>query len=150
MAGVAMDVDVRGFDRVRDLLGQLEDFPTHELLDNTGQLVEGQTKDRILDKEKGKRTPEGVPWKPWSEKYEKTRHENQSLLVDRGHLHDTIQHVVEGLDVEVGSNETYAAAQFYGYPPRNLPSRQALGLSGDNQDEIERRIGEWLHSRFGL
>jgi phage gpG-like protein len=147
MAGVSVEVDVRGLDPVRRMLSQLESIQLHDLLDTVGALIEGQTRRRI---QKEKSAPDGKAWKPWSDKYALTRHENQSLLMSKGNLLDSIQHASGpgSLEEQIGSNLVYAAAQFYGYPPRNLPSRQALGISDANQDEIEGVVNTWLAQRL--
>ena len=84
----------------------IENLNKHELLDELGAEVESQVRRRIHDE---KHSPEGIPWPAWSPAYAKTRHGNQSLLQGDGGLLDSIQYVVSGGEVEIGSNLPYAA-----------------------------------------
>ena len=130
-------------EKIQHVINRLSTADLSDLLDTVGQLIENQVKNRILEE---KTDPEGNKWKPWSDKYPKTRHGNQSLLVNEGNLHDSIQHVVSGSTLEVGSNLPYAAAQALGTEDigGDIPSRQYLGLSDENQDEVEKIVTLWL------
>lgn len=114
-----------------------------QLADEVGALVEDQTKRRIADE---KTAPDGTPWAPWSPKYaSRLKRPNKltarSLLVGSGDLRDSIQNLVTGTDVAVGSNLNYAAIhQFGGDASRGhpaIPARPYLGLSIENATEIE-------------
>ncbi len=119
------------------------------LMDAIGFAVENQTRDRIANE---KESPEGAPWKPWSPGYAATRAGGQSLLQSEGDLLDTLTYAVDidGEAVEIGSNQPYAAIQQFGGKsgmppgPAAIPARPYLGLSVDNQDEIEHLVTRWL------
>lgn len=116
-----------------------------ELLDAAGALVESQTRRRITE---DKTAPDGTPWQPWSDAYRATRHAGHSLLRgDTSGLLDSIQYTVAGDELAVGSDLDYAAHQFFGTEPgkhHNLPSRQALGLSAGDADELDDLIADVL------
>ena len=113
-----------------------------DLLDNIGSEVENQTRRRIT---KEKTAPDGTEWKSWSESYADSEHGNtnrhgphpgqlresgkHSLLQLDGGLLDSITYTIEGNDVLVGSNLDYAK--------RMNHTRQYLGLSQENVDDIE-------------
>ncbi|MBU2713731.1 phage virion morphogenesis protein [Zooshikella sp. WH53] len=65
----------------------------HELLDTLGATVESQTRRRI---EEEQTAPDGSPWPTWSSGYAATRHGNQSLLQNEGHLVDSLHSSVWG------------------------------------------------------
>jgi len=125
------------------------------LLKLVGQVVESQTRNR-LGKEKA--APDGKPWDDWSEDYAAHKHGrdkshtphpgqlresgSHSLLELSGDLIDSIQRTVVGDSVEVGSNLPYARVQ--------NKARQYLGLSRDNEQELEETIDDFLDSFLGL
>lgn len=114
-----------------------------QLSDEVGALVEDQTKRRIADE---KTAPDGTPWAPWSPKYasrlqRRNKVTARSLLVGEDNLRDSIQNLVTGTDIVVGSNLIYAAIhQFGGDTSRGhpaIPARPYLGLSIENATEVE-------------
>ena len=46
-------------------------------------------------------------------------------------------HAISGASVEVGSNLVYAATHQFGDPDRRIPARPYLGLSADDERDIE-------------
>ncbi len=63
------------------------------------------------------------------------------ILVDRGHLRDTLRYQATAKQMELGTNRIYGATHQFGDPQRNIPERKWLGLS-----EADRRmIVEVLH-----
>lgn len=133
MSGASVTVEITGLERVQARISDLAQTDFGQLADEVGALVVSQTQRRIHS---DKAAPDGRAWPEWSPRYARTRHANQSLLESDGYLLTSIQHVVEGSDVEVGSNMVYAASHQYGDPDRNIPQRQYLGLSDSDGSEV--------------
>lgn len=118
-----------------------------DLLEKIGAEVESQTRRRFGE---NKASPAGDPWEDWSPRYAETRHAGQSLLQSEGDLADSIQSLVDGGDVLVGSPLVYAATHQFGSDEsdgRNIPARPFLGLGPDDVREIEAVIADWLEER---
>ena len=144
---VEFQVDTRELDRLARRLSALSQIDQQDVLEGIGALVESQTKDRIRNE---KTAPDGTPWEPWKDWYASTRHGGQSLLVGEGdrddsaHLDSSIQYIVEGDEVSVGSNLPYAAMHQFGgttspkswMPNKEIPARPYLGLSTDDRDGL--------------
>jgi len=112
-----------------------------ELLESVGALVESQTRQRIAE---DKASPDGEAWATWSERYAKTRHGGHSLLQGEGDLLDSIQYLVNGDELEVGSNLVYAGTQQYGDEERGIPAREFLGLSVEDEEEVDDLLQEFI------
>jgi phage virion morphogenesis protein len=122
-----------------------------QLSDEIGGLVEDQTKRRIAD---DKTAPDGDRWASWSARYaarikKRNRTTARSLLVGEGNLLGSIQNLVAGTEIQVGSNLEYAAVhQFGSTDGLTIPARPYLGLSSADRAEIEdlivTRLGEVL------
>lgn len=134
-------VKSKGLRSVRRQLLQLPgvDFAA-ELMDSVGALVESQTRRRIHEQETA---PSGESWTLWSEGYAASRHAGHSLLQGEGDLLDSIQFLVDGDTVEVGSNLVYAASHQYGDPERGIPARPFLGLSDEDEAELDDLVQEF-------
>ncbi|HXG47690.1 MAG TPA: phage virion morphogenesis protein, partial [Methylomirabilota bacterium] len=87
-----------------------------------------------------KTAPDGTAWPAWSPRYANTRHSGHSLLRAEGGLLDSIQFLVSDDAVEVGSNLVYAATHQFGDAKRKIPPRPYLGLSAQDQADIERLL----------
>lgn len=135
---VAIEAELRGFAKARQVFDRLSHRDTHDLLDTIGQQVENQTKGRISSGEMV--GPDGIPWPDLSIDYErwKVRKKGWAVTMLRleGHLLESIQHIVSGDEVEIGSNLVYAHA--------NQETRPYLGISDENQDDLEETIVVWL------
>ncbi len=114
---------------------------TKILFGNLGVLVVSQTRHRI---ESEKYSLIGKTWKAWAEKYAKTRHGRQSLLIAEGDLLQSISFNVSGNSVEVGSPLAYSGPHQLGNPKKGIPQREYLGLSKANEKEIEEELLDFL------
>jgi len=109
------------------------------------------------------RDPEGVPWKPLKRpryrplrRGQKHRKRKSPLgidkpLVDTGTLMRSVTaggrgKVEEMTDTSItlGSNLIYAGVHNYGYPPKNIPQRQFLGISDEMETEIEEATADFV------
>lgn len=149
MAGTALELDynLSGLSRHEERIKRLTHLDRTRLLDAMGAIVETQTRRRI---ESEKESPDGQSWVDWSPRYAKTRHGGHSLLQNEGHLHDSIQFLVTGDVVEIGSNLVYAAPQQFGLEERNIPDRPYLGISADNGAELEHTVNSFLDKVVNL
>lgn len=138
MAGTALTVDLRGFNVAQRALDNLASFQKHQLLDELGQEVEGQTKRRIMSE---KTAPDGSPWQP-----------NQAgtpILVQSEALHGDISHLVTGDETQIGSNLVYAGVHNDGGRAGRgagftMPQRQFLGVSAENEEDLTALIEDFL------
>lgn len=122
-------------------IGRIGEFNSAQLLDEVGFLLSEQTRDRLINE---KTSPDGDAWPAWSPAYAATRGSNHSLLIGEGSagLEGSIQHVVDGDAVEVGSNLVYAAIHQFGGAEvgKNIPARAYLGLSDENTAELHQLV----------
>jgi len=143
MTGARFSIEMQGMDKVNAAFKRLANPNLRPLLDALGAEGEAQTRRRITEE---KTAPSGTPWAPWSPAYAKTRKGNQSLLQSKNNLLDSITHNVIGNDeVEWGSNVVYAAIHQFGGAGvgKNIPARPYLGLSSDNQADMDAIMTDW-------
>lgn len=143
MAGSSLDIDLSQLTRVQRALLGVSSTRMDDLLGAVGTEVESQTRRRIDDE---KRSPEGELWAPWSERYAKTRHSGHSLLQSEDHLLDSIQHLVMGADLQVGSNLVYANVHQEGF--EDIPARPYLGTSRDDEQDILGVVDDFLGTQM--
>ena len=143
MSGVGLTYDLSKLASVENRVDQLGKINRRALLDMIGATVESQTRRRITD---DKEDPDGNKWDPWSEKYAAKRQGGHSLLEGDGILLGSLGYAVSmvGDQVEIGSNMIYAATQNYGDEERNISARQYLGLSDDDEAELDEAIDNFL------
>ena len=134
MAGVSIDIDIEGIERLNQGIERMRGLGRNrELFDVIGAVVESQTKNRIANE---KTDPDGNDWVEWSEDYAKTRHANHSLLMNEGDLKRSITYTASKSNVVVGSNRVYAAVQH--------EMRPFLGISSDNWVGLEDTIDGFI------
>ncbi len=141
MSGVGLIYDLRAIDRLEERINAIAGFDRRKLLDVIGATVESQTRRRIQE---DKTDPEGIAWPAWSERYKKTRHANQSLLEGEGDLLASISYQLSEDEVEIGSNLIYAATHQMGDDERNIQARAYLGLSADDESEVEGVVDDFI------
>ncbi|MEL6503483.1 MAG: phage virion morphogenesis protein [Pseudomonadota bacterium] len=130
--------------RAELVLDRLSKADKSELLESLAVLGESQTKRRIADE---KTSPDGEAWPDWAESTKANRHNGQSLLFAEGDLHGSIAAGdPSGNEIAWGSNLEYAAVHNFGHTfddgfgkgiEITIPQRQYLGLSADNEREME-------------
>jgi phage virion morphogenesis protein len=143
MSGAGLTYDLSGLDVLRRRVGDLGKIDRRGLLDLIGAKVESQTRRRITD---GKEDPDGNEWPQWSDAYAAKRHGGHSLLEGEGLLLGSIGYAVAlaGDRVEIGSNMIYAATHQFGDEKRNIPARPFLGLSRDDEAELDDAIDNFI------
>lgn len=145
---IGVEISVNGIERVQQRMLSLSRDNFSAMLEEVGGLVESQVRRRISEQ---KTSPDGKNWPAWSDSYARTRHGNHSLLENEGDLLDSIQYVINGDELEVGSNVKYAAThQFgdkrlaFGKVDVVIPPRPFLGLSDADMDEVVEVIDDFI------
>lgn len=141
MTGARITIDLHDVDRLQARLDRIADIGFGDVLDTIGATVESQIRRRLSDDQEA---PDGSPWEAWSKGYAKTRHGSHSLLQSEGDLIGSITHNVGMDDVEIGSNLVYAGVHQFGNDDRGIPARPYIGLSAENEDEIEAVLHDWI------
>ena len=145
---LAVVADFEGLDRLVRRMDRIRHMDTSELLDGVGSAVESQVRRRIQEDQSG---PDGVDWPSWSVAYAQTRHGGHSLLRSSGGLVDSIQYVVDGDRVAIGSNLVYAAIHQFGGAEAGkaeIPARPYLGLSASDLTQLEDIIDDWAQRQM--
>ena len=150
MAGTALGISLESdsIQQLQERLASLASLASDDtLLTALGTEIESQTRRRIADE---KTTPAGADWPDWSEDYALSRHTGQSLLQSGGGLLDSIQYLVSGDILEVGSNLIYAALHQFGGEPVGIdvPAREWLGLSDDNLADLHEVLTRWTDGQL--
>lgn len=148
-------VELEGRDFVDALVGRLrEQSLRRRLIDALGTEVTSQTQRRIGQE---KSDPSGTPWREWSRGYASSRHGSgnhgahagqlresggHSLLELSGHLLQSIRHQASDDSVSVGSDLVYARRQNF--------ARQFMGLSRENESDLEEIMHDLVGSHLGV
>jgi phage virion morphogenesis protein len=141
MAGASVSLNPVGLDRVEQLVARLLNPDFNPLLDAIGALVVSQTETRLTQT---KTAPDGTSWPALSPNYAKHKKKGGGILELEGDLRDSLVHLVTGTSsVEIGTNLVYAATHQYGDQKRGIPQREFLGLSPENEQQINGLLDEW-------
>ena len=150
MAGVSIEVESAGLRRLEERLALIADAGAQRsLLESVAAEIETQTHRRIRA---GGPAPDGDPWPEWSDAYALTRHGGQGLLFGEGDLDDSIQALVGAGEAEVGTNLVYGAIQQFGGAEVGRPGLKArpyLGLSAEDEADLDAIIDDWARSLVG-
>jgi phage virion morphogenesis protein len=155
MSGISIIIEADGFDKVFKRLQPLFDFEPSALMTGIAALGESQTRRRISEE---KTAPDGSAWKPNAE--------GTSILLQTGqHLLQSIAWEASADTAEWGATWEYAHVHQDGMTivPRNaknlvfkiagktiaaskvtIPARPFVGLSADNEMEMEELITDFL------
>lgn len=92
-------------------------------------------------------TPDGVLWKPLSEKYKATKPASvrDKILVLSGRLKDSFTYAVSQQRIAFMTTVPYAVTHQFGSAGKNIPARPFLGFSKTNLKEIEKIINEKVY-----
>lgn len=153
---VGLKLDLSGDVALQTRLKALSNFRLDDLMGYVADEVENQTRRRIQEE---KQSPDGTEWEEWSESYEDSRHDGQSLLEGEGHLVDSITSAITASGAEVGSNLVYAAVHQHGIDDpaqsykrkgktytrhMHIPARPYLGINEENELDIRSVIEDWF------
>lgn len=149
---IGLRVKLSGFEVVSRRLSRLADPDFDALLDVIGALLETQTRRRIKSE---KKSPTGQAWDQLTDRYAawKSAHSSGGLLELHGSLVDSItfEKNVAKKELYWGSNVAYARKHQLGGGKKDpaTPARPYLGVSVENQGEIDRVVEDWLREIVG-
>jgi len=153
---VAIEIKAEGIEAAMAAIAAFENLDRGELLEGIGSKVESQTKRRIMSE---KTAPDGSAWE--------SNNADNPVMVLTGALHDDIAYEVAGDTVLTGASLVYAAQRQFGgiikakdggklvftvngqkvaVDQVEQPGRAYLGLSGDNSNEIETMVADFLEA----
>lgn len=143
MVGIAITLQDADLEELNRRLNQFQNLSGRftGLYDMLTALGESQTRRRI---ESGRTSPEGVPWKPWSPTYAKSKRHGPALLQKTGALLDSLTAFVDGNTAGWGTNLSYAATHQLGDSDRNIPARPFLGVGDADLAEFYAAIEAYL------
>lgn len=146
MAGIQIRTKSRTLDKVRRKLAKLSIFDTKDLLDNIGAMVEGQTRGRFEEET----DPDGNKWDTLDPAYAAWKRKRSSGTILRlfSNMFDSITHNVGNDEVEVGVIAVSPGG--FNYGDQNQKTRPFLGLSDQNEDDVEGLTVDWFKKRFSL
>lgn len=132
---MAVTVDIREFDRLRERIRPLETVELDPLLEDLGRELAFQTKKRLLS---DKRSPDGGPWAP------RAQPAAHPVLERSRKLASSITHQLIASGVEVGSSVVYAAPQMFGSPRQGIKARPYLGIGSEDAEALEEVAARFL------
>lgn len=160
MSGVAIHIELSGFDQVEQFLSRLNPFQSETLLEAMARLIRESTRERIIA---GGPPPDGSAWKP-------NRAGRSPILHLSGALARSIDYVVAGTQAIIGSGLIYARIhqeggvivpksasalvfqvgnQVYRVKKVTMPARPYIGLSGEDRSELVQTVAAYLRRLFG-
>lgn len=154
MAGTMLDVVIDSSlvgEALEELGRRLDDFTTP--LNDIGEYLHQSTDERFRQKV----APDGTPWAPLSPKT-LARKKGTGILREKGTLQDTLRKQVTSTDLAFGTDRPYGALHQFGQkkgasgktskgipiPWGDIPAREYLGLSEDDETEVILIIRDYL------
>lgn len=148
MAGVSIEIEGDGLRRLEARLRKIADpAALRSLLEAVAAETETQTRRRI---DAGGPAPSGRPWAKWSEDYARTRRGGGGKLFREGDLRGSLQSLAGADEAEVGTNLVYGAIHQFGGAEVGsaIPARAYLGLSSDDEADIEQIIADVIEQHI--
>jgi len=150
MAGTQITITEHGFEGALTAFQQLIDRgqDLQPALSAIAEYLRGSTQDRITAGE----SPDGTPFAALSDFTLGAKSRNQDkILIERGYLYNLI-YQVSSEQMQLGSNMVYAAMHQFGgttapnsmIPNKDIPAREFLGVSQDDEIEIIATVGDYL------
>ena len=137
MAGTLLSIDTFGDDALVAALNRLIDKPERiePALREIGEHLIESTQNRTAKQV----DPNGEAWAPLSPKTIKQKAksgQSNKILRGLGSLADTLNYQISQNQLAFGSNMEYAATHQFGRLSANIPQRELIGLSSDDNIEI--------------
>lgn len=141
-----IDLAITGLDQVRHMADYWDIFWPGRVLVLTGEAVVEDTRLRLEDDET---SPDGKAWEPWSDNppgqgYASRRPASAKLLYDSGDLARSIEPIVRGSTLDVGSELDYALVHQEGSRDGRISARPYVGIS----DELEAGLQDVIAADF--
>ena len=166
MAGSFITISVEDA-AARAMLNKLGQMDTAPLMRRLGERIQAWTQDRFDANQQ--QAPDGTPWAKLNPKYaqNKPRHLQNRKLTLSGHLRKSIRwQLLDSQSVLVGTNVPYAAIHQFGGTIRpkkgkalafggrfvqsvTIPARPYLGISEQDNKEIQEIIKDWVLEQQG-
>ncbi|RMG59198.1 MAG: phage virion morphogenesis protein [Gammaproteobacteria bacterium] len=148
MAGASLRIDIR-YDnlRIRALLRRLQEAggDLEDAFAEIGELLL-RTHRRRFEEQKD---PEGNAWLPLKESTLRRKKKNaDKVLIESGNLMETLRYRVGADRLEFGTDRIYGATHQFGDDSRNIPARPFLGISPEDEADIEAIITEHIERAF--
>lgn len=154
MAGAMLDVVVDNSmvgEALEELGRRLDDFTTP--FNDIGEYLHQSTDERF----RRKVAPDGTPWAPLSP-VTLARKKGAGILREKGTLQDTVRKQVTSTELAFGTDRPYGAVHQFGQkkgasgktskgrpiPWGDIPAREYLGLSADDEAEVLLIIRDYL------
>nr|WP_315492954.1 phage virion morphogenesis protein [uncultured Pseudomonas sp.] len=154
MAGAMLDVTLDTSQvgkALDDLAERLGDLTTP--LNDIGEYLQISTDERFRQKV----APDGSPWAPLSP-VTLARKKGPGILREKGTLQDTLRRQVTSTELAFGTDRPYGAVHQFGQkkgasgttgkgrsiPWGDIPAREYLGLSADDESEVLHIIEQYL------
>ena len=140
MAGVRIEIDVRGGDAIGKALRRLVDAgrDLSEPLHDMGEHLLNAHRER-WDRQV---SPDGVPWEPLSEAYAARKRRQRpaaGILVYDDFLRGTLRYQASSQSLELGTDRPYGATHQFGREDGRgapIPARPFLGLASGDEDAL--------------
>jgi phage gpG-like protein len=75
----------------------------------------------------------------------------ENLLIWSGGLRDSVEHGADAMTAWIaagGAEVPYAAVQNFGWPDRNIPAREFLGVGKEEEKIIASEVERWIREAF--
>ena len=150
LTGASISITTSDDQLLRNLQELAEAPDTTPLMYRMGEYFQGSTQQRFTTQT----DPQGLAWKPLSPGYIKRKKKNTSLILTlNAYLRRYILAQVLAADtVAWGSNRVYAAIHNAGGNGSgingNMPQRQFLGVSDEDNAEVLAIVQDWLHRKM--
>lgn len=134
MAASFVSVDVTGGSSIANALNRLikNTADTSPALREIGEHLLESTQQRFKEME----TPDGEAWEELAPGTIKKKKRVDRILTESGTLADTLNYQLGNDQLLFGSNMEYAATHQFGRDSANIPAREFLGFSDEDEDEI--------------
>ena len=148
MAGVNLQIDVRGADTIQKALSRIaqEGGNLRESLGDVGEHLLNRHRKRWEHEQ----SPDGIPWEPLAEQYAERKRQarpSSRILVYDDLLKGTLRYQLRGNTLELGTDRPYGATHQFGRDfgrGAPIPARPFLGLSKADERDVLDIIREHL------
>lgn len=143
MSGATLHIDIAGLAPLQRFADRLAGISATDLVQGVVSLVESQTRRRISTE---KTDPTGDAWLSLTDDYaqRKAKKSSGGLLEFHGGLLDSIGSDVVGDSGSVGTNIIYGATHQFGDADRGIWPRKYIGISRENDREIDAVVDDWV------
>jgi len=134
MAGAFVSIELKGEEQLTQAFNRLisQSSDVSPAFRDIGEYLIESTQKRFQTQQ----SPSGESWQSLSAKTIKNKKRKDKILTESGTLADTLHYLLSGHHLEFGSNMEYAATHQFGREDGNIPAREFLGVSAEDENEI--------------